>query len=80
MTALDTRCTQPGCDGVIEGGYCNVCGLAEASALNVLSQRARIVVEDVEVNKTVTEILSKPRWRWDLTRLYAYLRYETTSH
>jgi len=32
MTALGTRCTQPDCDGVIEGGYCNVCGLAEAPA------------------------------------------------
>src|SRR5262249_53579999 len=32
MTTVGTKCTQPGCDGVIEGGYCNVCGLAEPSA------------------------------------------------
>ena len=31
MTTIGTRCTQPGCDGTIEGGYCNLCGLAEAS-------------------------------------------------
>jgi serine/threonine-protein kinase PknG len=31
MTTVGTKCTQPGCTGTIEGGYCNVCGLAEAS-------------------------------------------------
>ena len=31
MTTIGTRCTQPGCDGTIEGGYCNLCGLADAS-------------------------------------------------
>ena len=31
MTAVGTKCTKPGCTGTIEGGYCNVCGLAEAS-------------------------------------------------
>jgi serine/threonine-protein kinase PknG len=31
MTATDLRCSQPGCGGTIEDGYCNVCGLAAAS-------------------------------------------------
>lgn len=30
MTAQ--QCTQPGCDGTIEDGYCDVCGMAPAPA------------------------------------------------
>jgi serine/threonine-protein kinase PknG len=30
MTTTDLRCGQPGCAGTIDGGYCNVCGLAAA--------------------------------------------------
>ena len=32
MTTTATTCTRPGCDGTIEGGYCNTCGLAPAPA------------------------------------------------
>jgi serine/threonine-protein kinase PknG len=32
VTAAATKCTQPGCGGVIEGGYCDVCGVAAAPA------------------------------------------------
>ncbi len=28
MTGTTTRCARPGCSGVIDGGYCTVCGLA----------------------------------------------------
>jgi len=30
MTTTLAKCTQHGCDGLIEGGYCDVCGLAPA--------------------------------------------------
>jgi len=33
MSTAMTRCTQPGCDGTIDGGFCDVCGLAPAPAL-----------------------------------------------
>ena len=32
MTTAMVRCTQPGCDGTIEDGYCNTCGLAAPAA------------------------------------------------
>jgi serine/threonine-protein kinase PknG len=32
MTVAATQCTQPGCGGTIEGGYCAVCGMAAATA------------------------------------------------
>jgi len=32
MTTAMVRCTQPGCDGMIEDGYCNTCGLAVPAA------------------------------------------------
>jgi serine/threonine-protein kinase PknG len=32
MNAATTKCTQPGCTGVIDGGYCDVCGMAAAPA------------------------------------------------
>jgi len=32
MTTTATQCTQPGCTGTIDGGYCNVCGMAAAPA------------------------------------------------
>ena len=32
MTTAMVRCTQPGCDGMIEDGYCNTCGLAAPAA------------------------------------------------
>jgi serine/threonine-protein kinase PknG len=32
MTTPGVRCTQPGCTGTIEDGYCNVCGVAAAPA------------------------------------------------
>ena len=32
MTVAATQCTQPGCGGTIDGGYCTVCGMAAASA------------------------------------------------
>ena len=32
MTTPPARCTRPGCTGTIDGGYCNVCGLAAQSA------------------------------------------------
>jgi serine/threonine-protein kinase PknG len=28
MTTTATTCTQPGCTGTIDGGYCNICGMA----------------------------------------------------
>jgi serine/threonine-protein kinase PknG len=31
MTAPAVRCTQPGCNGTIDGGYCDVCGVAAQS-------------------------------------------------
>src|SRR5262245_43481953 len=31
MTTVSTPCSQPGCGGTIDGGYCNVCGLAEVT-------------------------------------------------
>jgi serine/threonine-protein kinase PknG len=31
MTTAMVRCTQPGCDGTIQDGYCTTCGLAAAS-------------------------------------------------
>ena len=30
MTATAGTCTQPGCEGTIDGGYCAVCGMAAA--------------------------------------------------
>jgi serine/threonine-protein kinase PknG len=32
MTTITTRCARPGCGGTIEGGYCDICGLAPAPA------------------------------------------------
>jgi serine/threonine-protein kinase PknG len=32
VTTAATTCTQPGCGGVIDGGYCDVCGVAAAPA------------------------------------------------
>ena len=32
MTRAATTCTQPGCGGTIDGGYCTVCGMAAAPA------------------------------------------------
>jgi serine/threonine-protein kinase PknG len=32
MTTALVRCTQPGCDGMIQDGYCDTCGLAAPSA------------------------------------------------
>ena len=32
MTVAATQCTQPGCRGTLDGGYCAVCGMAAASA------------------------------------------------
>ena len=32
MTTAMVRCAQPGCDGMIEDGYCNTCGLAAPAA------------------------------------------------
>ncbi len=32
MTTAGVACTQPGCSGTIEDGYCNVCGAPEAAA------------------------------------------------
>ena len=32
MTVAATQCTQPGCGGTIDGGYCTVCGMAAAPA------------------------------------------------
>jgi serine/threonine-protein kinase PknG len=32
MSVASQRCTREGCDGEIEDGYCNVCGLAAASS------------------------------------------------
>src|SRR5712691_2136048 len=32
MTTPPERCTRPGCAGTIDGGYCNVCGLAAQPA------------------------------------------------
>ena len=32
MTTPATQCTQPGCSGTIDGGYCSVCGMAGAPA------------------------------------------------
>src|SRR6266516_5534325 len=32
MTVAATKCTQPGCGGTIDGGYCSVCGMAPAAA------------------------------------------------
>ena len=36
MTTAMVRCTQPGCDGMIEDGYCNTCGMAGAGAVAAL--------------------------------------------
>jgi serine/threonine-protein kinase PknG len=30
------RCQQPGCDGTIQDGYCDTCGLAPAGAVHIL--------------------------------------------
>ncbi len=35
MTTPAIRCTQPGCSGTIDGGYCDVCGVAAAAAAPV---------------------------------------------
>jgi len=32
MTTATVRCTQPGCDGTIQDGYCDTCGLAAPAA------------------------------------------------
>ena len=32
MTTAMVRCTQPGCDGTIQDGYCDTCGLAAPAA------------------------------------------------
>ncbi|HEV2253352.1 MAG TPA: tetratricopeptide repeat protein [Streptosporangiaceae bacterium] len=40
MTTAMIRCTQPGCDGMIEDGYCNTCGLAAPAASSAPSASA----------------------------------------
>jgi serine/threonine-protein kinase PknG len=40
MTTPAIRCTQPGCSGTIDGGYCDVCGVAAASAAPVSAPTA----------------------------------------
>jgi len=40
MTAATATCTQPGCGGTIEDGYCDVCGLAAAPAAQVSAPAA----------------------------------------
>jgi serine/threonine-protein kinase PknG len=37
MTTAMVRCTQPGCDGMIEDGYCSTCGLAAPAAASAPS-------------------------------------------
>jgi serine/threonine-protein kinase PknG len=32
MTSAMVRCHQPGCDGTIQDGYCDTCGLAPVAA------------------------------------------------
>jgi hypothetical protein len=32
MTTAMVRCTQPGCDGTVQDGYCDTCGLAAPAA------------------------------------------------
>jgi serine/threonine-protein kinase PknG len=36
MTIATVRCTQPGCDGMIQDGYCDTCGLAAPGQYEVL--------------------------------------------
>jgi serine/threonine-protein kinase PknG len=38
MTAPAMRCTQPGCNGTIDGGYCDVCGVAAQAAAQAAAQ------------------------------------------
>ena len=40
MSTATVSCTQPGCGGTIEDGYCNTCGMAPASAAAVPSAPA----------------------------------------
>jgi serine/threonine-protein kinase PknG len=39
MTSPAIKCTQPGCNGTIDGGYCDVCGVAAAPASGVSAQQ-----------------------------------------
>jgi len=39
MTSPPVKCTQPGCSGTIDGGYCDVCGVAAAPASAVSAQQ-----------------------------------------
>ena len=41
MTTTTTQCTQPGCGGTIEDGYCTVCGMAAAPAPRLRPPRPR---------------------------------------
>jgi Protein kinase G tetratricopeptide repeat len=41
MTTATVRCTQPGCDGTIQDGYCDTCGLAGPGASASSSRGAR---------------------------------------
>jgi serine/threonine-protein kinase PknG len=37
MTTATVRCTQPGCDGTIQDGYCDTCGLAAPASSSAAS-------------------------------------------
>ncbi|HEX7994827.1 MAG TPA: serine/threonine protein kinase, partial [Streptosporangiaceae bacterium] len=41
MTTTTATCTQPGCGGTIDDGYCIVCGLAASSALAPVTGQAQ---------------------------------------
>ena len=45
MTSTVIKCTRPRCGGTIDGGYCGICGVAQAAVRPGRSYRAQARLE-----------------------------------
>jgi serine/threonine-protein kinase PknG len=58
VTTTEAQCTRPGCGGVIDGGYCTVCGLAATSALTPATSRDQGSITGSAATSSTTGIRS----------------------
>jgi serine/threonine-protein kinase PknG len=50
MTTAAVACVNPGCHGTVDGGYCNVCGLAAAPAARPAAPAARAAARGIHAS------------------------------
>src|SRR5277367_173786 len=63
-----SACTQPGCAGIIEDGYCNVCGMAAPSAAGATAPAAGASPPTTQSSRTGTGSTRTGSGRLPLTR------------